>query len=72
MVKAVGTVKWFSAIKGYGFIAPDDGGPDMFVHISAVQRAGLEDLREGENVSFEVAVDQRSGKTTADRIEVRG
>jgi len=60
-----GTIKWFNATKGYGFIAPDNGGPDVFVHISAVQRAGLTNLNEGQQVSFEEAPDARKGKTSA-------
>ncbi|MDF2617561.1 MAG: cold-shock protein [Xanthobacteraceae bacterium] len=64
-----GTVKWFNAQKGFGFIAPDDGGSDAFVHISAVERAGMSDLREGQKVGFELVADQRSGKMTADRLQ---
>lgn len=64
-----GTVKWFNAQKGFGFIAPDDGGSDAFVHISAVERAGLSDLREGQKVGFELVADQRSGKMTADKLQ---
>lgn len=64
-----GTVKWFNAQKGFGFIAPDEGGSDAFVHISAVERAGLSELREGQKVSFELIADQRSGKMTADKLQ---
>lgn len=64
-----GTVKWFNAQKGFGFIAPDDGGSDAFVHISAVERAGMSDLREGQKVGFELVADQRSGKMTADKLQ---
>ncbi|QFR33499.1 cold-shock protein [Ancylobacter sp. TS-1] len=64
-----GTVKWFNAQKGFGFIAPDDGGSDAFVHISAVERAGMSDLREGQKVGFELVTDQRSGKMTADKLQ---
>lgn len=63
-----GTVKWFNAQKGFGFIAPDDGGSDAFVHISAVERAGMSDLREGQKVGFELVADQRSGKMSADKL----
>lgn len=64
-----GTVKWFNAQKGFGFIAPDDGGSDAFVHITAVERAGLSDLREGQKVSFELVTDQRSGKMSAGNLQ---
>jgi CspA family cold shock protein len=64
-----GTVKWFNAQKGFGFIAPDDGGNDAFVHISAVERAGLNDLREGQKVSYELVSDQKSGKMSADDLK---
>ena len=62
---AVGTVKWFNATKGFGFIQPDEGGADVFVHISAVERAGLGSLNEGQKVSFELERDKRSGKMSA-------
>jgi CspA family cold shock protein len=65
---ATGTVKWFNATKGFGFIQPADGGKDVFVHISAVERAGLQTLREGQKVSYELAQDRRTGKTSADRL----
>lgn len=64
-----GTVKWFNAQKGFGFIAPDDGGSDAFVHISAVERAGMSDLREGQKVGFELVADQKSGKMSADKLQ---
>ncbi|SMH38027.1 cold-shock protein [Azospirillum agricola] len=64
-----GTVKWFHAQKGFGFIAPDNGGNDAFVHISAVERAGLGDLREGQKLGFELVSDQRSGKMSADNLK---
>ena len=65
-----GTVKWFDEIKGYGFIQPDDGGRDVFVHVSAVQAAGLRGLAEGQKVSFEVENDRRSGKPAAINLQV--
>lgn len=67
-----GTVKWFNAQKGFGFIAPDDGGSDAFVHISAVERAGLSELREGQKVGFELVADQRSGKMSANKLQSLG
>ncbi|MDR3439701.1 cold-shock protein [Telmatospirillum sp.] len=60
-----GTVKWFNSTKGFGFIAPDNGGADVFVHISAVERAGLSSLADGQKVSFEEERDPRKGKTSA-------
>jgi cold shock protein len=63
-----GTVKWFNGQKGYGFIQPDDGGKDVFVHISAVERAGMHSLNEGQKVSFEVVADRRTGKSSADNL----
>jgi CspA family cold shock protein len=66
---AKGTVKWFSGQKGYGFIAPEDGGKDVFVHISAVERAGLHSLNEGQKVAFEVVADRRTGKSSADHLQ---
>lgn len=65
-----GTVKFFNTDKGYGFIQPDDGGKDAFVHISAVQRSGLDTLTEGQKVNFDLTEDQRSGKLAADNISV--
>ena len=64
-----GTVKWFNIQKGFGFIAPDDGGNDAFVHISAVERAGLGDLREGQTVGFDLVADRKSGKMSADNLK---
>ena len=66
----IGAVKWFNAQKGFGFIQPDDGGTDVFVHISAVERAGLQNLVEGQKVSFELTADHRSGKMSADNLKV--
>ena len=68
-MKEKGTVKWFNGQKGFGFIQPDDGGPDVFVHISAVERAGLHDLREGQKVSYEITQDRRTGKSSADQLK---
>ena len=64
-----GTVKWFNSQKGFGFIQPDGGGNDVFVHISAVERAGLGSLNEGQKVTFEVERDQRSGKMSAGKLQ---
>jgi CspA family cold shock protein len=69
-VMAQGTVKFFNATKGFGFIAPDDGGADVFVHISALQNAGLDGLNDGDLVSFEVEQDRRSGKLAAVDVQV--
>ena len=66
---ATGTVKWFNPAKGYGFIEPDDGGKDAFVHISAVERAGLSSLNEGQKVSFEVQQGQ-NGKSSAENLSI--
>ncbi len=65
-----GTVKWFNGQKGFGFIQPDDGGKDVFVHISAVERAGFSSLNEGQKLKFEVVADRRTGKSSADRLSV--
>jgi cold shock protein len=67
---ATGTVKWFNGQKGFGFIQPDDGGSDVFVHISAVERAGLSSLAEGQKVSYEVKVDPKRGKSSAENLRV--
>ena len=66
----IGTVKWFNATKGFGFIAHDDGGNDVFVHISAVERAGLRELNEGQKVSYEIVADKRTGKSSAGNLSV--
>ena len=65
---AVGTVKWFNATKGYGFIEPEEGGNDVFVHISAVERAGMQSLREGQKVEFEIAPG-RDGRSSAEDLK---
>ena len=67
---AMGTVKWFNSEKGYGFIHPDDGQKDVFVHISAVERAGLRSLQEGQKVSYELTTDRRTGKSSATELQV--
>jgi cold shock protein len=66
---ALGTVKWFNSTKGYGFIAPEGGGPDVFVHISAVEKAGYSNLAEGARVSYEL-VSGRSGKMSAENLSL--
>ncbi|MBP7705586.1 MAG: cold-shock protein [Caulobacter sp.] len=66
---ATGTVKWFNGTKGFGFIQPDDGGNDVFVHISAIERAGLRSLDEGQKVSYELEQDRRSGKMSAGQLQ---
>ena len=65
---AVGTVKWFNPTKGFGFIQPDGGGPDVFVHISAVERAGWRTLNEGQKVSYEEQRDPKRGKSSAENL----
>ena len=64
-----GIVKWFNSQKGFGFIQPEDGSKDVFVHISAVERAGLYSLNEGQKVSFEVTRDSKTGRTSAEKLQ---
>ena len=66
---ATGTVKWFNSTKGFGFIQPDAGGTDVFVHISAVERAGMRDLAEGQKIGYEMVRDNKSGKMSADQLQ---
>ena len=66
---AIGTVKWFNSTKGFGFIQPDGGGTDVFVHISAVERAGMRELVEGQKISFEEQRDPKRGKTSAENLK---
>ena len=66
---STGTVKWFNAQKGFGFIQPDDDSKDVFVHISAVERAGLDNLHEGQKLSFELVPDRRTGKSSAAELK---
>ena len=66
---STGTVKWYNDQKGYGFIQPSDGGKDVFVHVSAVERAGIPGLREGQKLSYEVQTDRRTGKTSAGNLK---
>jgi CspA family cold shock protein len=65
-----GTVKWFNSQKGFGFIQPDGGGSDVFVHISAVERAGLNSLTEGQRVAFDVVEDKRAKKSSAENLKI--
>jgi cold shock protein len=67
---ASGTVKWFNTQKGFGFIQPDDGGKDVFVHISAVERAGLKGLNDGQKLSYELITDKRTGRQSAGELVV--
>jgi CspA family cold shock protein len=66
---STGTVKWFNPTKGFGFIQPDNGGPDVFVHISAVERSSLGSIQEGQKLGYELERDQRSGKTSAGQLQ---
>jgi CspA family cold shock protein len=67
-----GTVKWFNEQKGYGFIQPDNGSKDVFVHISAVERAGMRTLKEGQKINFEIVTDKRTGKSAAGNLTAAG
>lgn len=69
IVMTIGTVKWFNPTKGFGFIQPDNGGPDVFVHISAVERAGMQTLNEGQKIQFELVRDNKSGKSSAGNLQ---
>ncbi|MGV1754717.1 cold-shock protein [Agrobacterium sp. CG674] len=66
---ATGTVKWFNATKGFGFIQPDSGGEDAFVHISAVERAGMREIVEGQKLSYDLERDKKSGKNSATNLQ---
>ena len=66
-----GVVKWFNATKGFGFIEPEAGGQDVFVHVSAVERAGLRSLVEGQKIGYELLADQRSGRFSADQLQLQ-
>ena len=66
---ATGTVKWFNATKGFGFIQPDNGGPDVFVHISAVERAGMREIVEGQKIAYDMERDNKSGKMSAGQLQ---
>jgi len=70
LIMAQGTVKWFNATKGYGFIEPADGSKDVFVHIAAVERSGLSGLKDGEKVSFELGIDSKRGKSSAVNLSI--
>lgn len=65
---STGTVKWFNSQKGFGFIQPEDGSKDVFVHISAVERAGMRALNEGQKISYDVVADRKTGKSSADNL----
>lgn len=66
---ATGTVKWFNSTKGFGFIQPDNGSTDVFVHASAVERAGMRSLSDGQKISYEVVQDRKSGKSSAENLQ---
>jgi cold shock protein len=65
---STGTVKWFNSQKGFGFIQPEDGSKDVFVHISAVERAGMSGLNEGQKISYEIVADRKTGKSSAENL----
>lgn len=65
-----GTVKWFSAQKGYGFIKPDDGGPDVFLHMSEIERSGYSDMRDGRPLSYEMVLDRKTGREKAGNVKL--
>jgi CspA family cold shock protein len=67
---STGTVKWFNQQKGFGFIQPSDGSKDAFVHISALERAGIRDLREGQKLNFELVADRKTGKMSAENLSL--
>ncbi|QDZ01971.1 cold-shock protein [Nitratireductor mangrovi] len=69
---ATGTVKWFNATKGFGFIQPDEGGSDVFVHISAVERSGMGNLVEGQKINYEIQQDRRTGRSSAGNLSAAG
>ena len=69
IIMITGTVKWFNSTKGFGFIQPDDGGSDAFVHISAVERAGMREIVEGQKISYELEQDRKSGKMSACNLQ---
>lgn len=69
MTTAIGTVKWFNDQKGFGFIQPEEGGDDVFVHISSVERAGMRTLREGQRISFDIQHDPKKGKNSATNLK---
>jgi CspA family cold shock protein len=67
---ATGTVKWFNSTKGYGFIQPDEGGPDVFVHISAVERSGIANPREGQKLAYDLHRDPKKGRVSAENLRL--